>query len=81
MNRAEAEANSRALDSLLNYEAVKHFGNEAHERARHDECMATYEAAGVKTQQSLSVLNLGQNWIFSGALVRVCVRACVCACV
>jgi hypothetical protein len=47
MNRAEAEANSRALDSLLNYETVKYFGNEAHELARHDECMAKYQVRGV----------------------------------
>lgn len=43
MNRAEAEANSRALDSLLNYETVKYFGNEGHELRRHDECMAKYQ--------------------------------------
>ncbi|KIZ04396.1 ATP-binding cassette, subfamily B, bacterial [Monoraphidium neglectum] len=76
MNRAEAEANSRALDSLLNYETVKYFGNEQHELRRHDECMAKYQAAGIKTQQSLSMLNLGQNWIFSGALATAMVMTC-----
>ncbi|KAI8463500.1 MAG: half-size ABC transporter [Monoraphidium minutum] len=76
MNRAEAEANTRALDSLLNYETVKYFGNEQHELRRHDECMAKYQAAGIQTQQSLSVLNLGQNWIFSAALAAAMVMTC-----
>lgn len=76
MNRAEAEAHSRALDSLLNYETVKYFGNEAHELRRHDECMAKYQAAGIKTQQSLSMLNLGQNVIFSCALAAAMVMTC-----
>ncbi|GBF89753.1 metal ABC transporter permease [Raphidocelis subcapitata] len=76
LNRAEAEANSRALDSLLNYETVKYFGNEAHELARHDECMAKYQAAGIKTQQSLSMLNLGQNCIFSAALAAAMALTC-----
>eukprot|EP00877_Chromochloris_zofingiensis_P009454 jgi/Chrzof1/4762/Cz14g25100.t1 len=68
MNKAESDANSRAVDSLINYEPVKYFGNEAHELARYDECLAKYQAAGIKTQQSLSMLNLGQNVIFSTAL-------------
>ena len=43
MNRAEAQANNRAIDSLLNYETVKYCGNEEHEVARYDECMARYQ--------------------------------------
>lgn len=43
MNRAEAQANNRAIDSLINYETVKYCGNEAHEVARYDECMAKYQ--------------------------------------
>lgn len=44
MNRAEAQANNRAVDSLINYETVKYCGNEEHEVARYDECMAKYQA-------------------------------------
>lgn len=43
MNRAESEANNRAVDSLINYETVKYFGNEAAELKRYDECMAKYQ--------------------------------------
>lgn len=43
MNRAEAQANNRAIDSLINYETVKYCGNEEHEVARYDECMAKYQ--------------------------------------
>jgi len=64
MNRAEAEANSRALDSLLNYETVKYFGNEKHELARHDECMAKYQVGWVG--------GWGLVWGF-GLVVCVCV--------
>jgi ABC-type transport system involved in Fe-S cluster assembly fused permease/ATPase subunit len=43
MNRAESEANNRAVDSLINYETVKYFGNETHEATRYDECMQKYQ--------------------------------------
>lgn len=46
MNKAESDANSRAVDSLINYEPVKYFGNEAHELARYDECLAKYQVSG-----------------------------------
>jgi ATP-binding cassette subfamily B protein len=46
MNRAEAQANNRAIDSLINYETVKYCGNEEHEVARYDECMAKYQVIG-----------------------------------
>lgn len=68
MNRAESEAGARAVDSLINYETVKFFGNEKHEQERYDEHIKKYEKYAVETQQSLSLLNFGQNAIFSSAI-------------
>jgi ABC transporter ATM len=68
MNRAESDAHARAVDALINYETVKYFGNERFELESYKRCMEAYSAAAIKTQTSLSLLNLGQSWLFSGAL-------------
>jgi ABC-type transport system involved in Fe-S cluster assembly fused permease/ATPase subunit len=65
MNEADTEANSKAVDSLLNYETVKYFGNEEHEARRYDGAFATYERAAVRTRTSLSTLNIGQAFIIA----------------
>ncbi len=75
MNDRDTEANSRAIDSLLNYETVKYFGNEAHEARRFDEAMQQYERAAVQNTVSLSALNVGQGFIISIGLVLVMVMA------
>ena len=68
MNETDNEAQTKAIDSLLNFETVKYFGNEHHEARRFDESLARYEAAAVKSQVSLNALNIGQAVIISGAL-------------
>ncbi|MCB5943752.1 ABC transporter ATP-binding protein/permease [Acidocella sp. KAb 2-4] len=68
MNETDTEAQGKAIDSLLNFETVKYFGNEAHESKRFDESLARYEAASVKSQVSLNALNIGQAVIISLAL-------------
>ena len=65
MNESDTEANTKAIDSLLNYETVKYFGAEEREAARYDRSMERYERASVKTYTSLAVLNIGQNVIFT----------------
>ena len=59
MNELDSKANTRAIDSLLNYETVKYFGNEDCEARRYDESMQRWEKAAVKSQTSLSLLNVG----------------------
>ncbi len=71
MNDADTSANTRAIDSLLNYETVKYFGNEAHEANRYDERLANYEEAAVKSNVSLAALNFGQAAIISVGLTLV----------
>jgi ATP-binding cassette subfamily B protein len=68
MNETDNEAQTKAIDSLLNFETVKYFGNEAHESKRFDESLARYEAASIKSQVSLNMLNIGQAVIISVAL-------------
>jgi ATP-binding cassette, subfamily B, heavy metal transporter len=71
MNEADTSANTRAIDSLLNYETVKYFGNEEHEAQRYDERLANYEEAAVKSNVSLAALNFGQAAIISVGLTLV----------
>lgn len=61
MNRLENEASTRAVESLINVEAVKLFGGEERECARYEDVMRSYQDAALKTQTSLSALNFGQN--------------------
>jgi ABC-type transport system involved in Fe-S cluster assembly fused permease/ATPase subunit len=68
MNESDQEANTKAVDSLLNYETVKYFGAEARETARYDKSLEVYERAGVKTYITLAVLNTGQGLIFISAM-------------
>ncbi len=65
MNESDRDANSKAIDSLLNYETVKYFGNEEMEANRYDRSMARYERAAIRTYYSLGVLNSGQAIIFT----------------
>eukprot|EP00752_Nemacystus_decipiens_P000823 g823.t1 len=75
MNTKDSEANTKAIDSLLNYETVKYFGAEAHEAARFDRSMRDYEWAAVKSITSLSVVNIGQGAIVSIGLVVIMLMA------
>ena len=65
MNDMDSKANTRAIDSLLNYETVKYFGNEAYEARRYDENLEKWEEAAVRNQTSLAALNAGQSVIIA----------------
>jgi len=71
MNESDVDANTKAIDSLLNYETVKYFGAERREAARYDRSMERYERSSVKTYTSLAVLNAGQAVIFTIGLTAV----------
>lgn len=71
MNDSDTEANTKAIDSLLNFETVKYFGNEDLEARRFDKSMARYERAAIKTYYSLGVLNTGQAAIFTAGMTAV----------
>ncbi|MGB2933574.1 MAG: ABC transporter ATP-binding protein/permease [Methyloceanibacter sp.] len=75
MNESDTEAHSKAVDSLLNYETVKYFGNEELEGRRFDASMARYEKAAIRTYTSLGVLNSGQAVIFTTGMVVCMVLA------
>ncbi|WP_417448908.1 ABC transporter transmembrane domain-containing protein [Kordiimonas sp.] len=71
MNDEDTKANTKAVDSLLNFETVKYFTNEEHEANRYDKALAAYESASVRSQISLTLLNIGQGIIISLGLVIV----------
>lgn len=75
MNDQDTKANSKAVDSLLNFETVKYFTNEGYESTRYDVALASYESAAVRSQLSLTLLNVGQGIIISLGLVIVLLMA------
>ena len=75
MNDRDSEANTKAIDSLLNFETVKYFANEEHEARRFDTALQAYEKAAVKSQTTLAFLNVGQGIIISVGLVAVMLLA------
>lgn len=75
MNDLDSKANTKAVDSLINYETVKYFSNEDYEARRYDEGLQRYESAAVKSQTSLSILNTGQSMIIATAVTLILWRA------
>ncbi|RAI56929.1 ABCB family ABC transporter ATP-binding protein/permease [Roseicella frigidaeris] len=75
MNQTDQEANTKAIDSLLNYETVKYFGNEPHEARRYDESLTRYERAYVRSETTLNMLNGGQAAIIALGLTAVMLLA------
>jgi ATP-binding cassette subfamily B protein len=75
MNETDQEANTRAIDSLLNYETVKYFNNEEHEVRRFDRALARYEEAAVKSESTLSFMNVGQAFLIGIGLTGVMIMA------
>jgi len=74
-NELDSKANTRAIDSLLNYETVKYFNNEEYEARRYDENLQKYESAAVKNEASLGILNIGQSLIIAAAVTLLMVLA------
>jgi len=75
MNEMDQDANTKAIDSLLNYETVKYFGNEKHEERRYDGSLARYEGAYIRSEVTLNLLNMGQAAIIAVGLTVVMVMA------
>ena len=75
MNELDSKANTKAIDSLLNYETVKYFGNEEYEAKRYDQGLQNFENAAVRSQTSLSFLNTGQSLIIATAVTLILWRA------
>ena len=75
MNELDSKANTRAIDSLFNYETVKYFSNEEYEAKRYDEGLQRYEQAAVRSQTSLTFLNTGQSLIIALAVTLILWRA------
>lgn len=71
MNDRDNEANTKAIDSLLNYETVKYFVNEEHEYKRYDTSLEQYQTEAIKSQSSLSLLNIGQGAIIGIGLIGI----------
>ncbi len=71
MNESDTDANTKAIDSLLNFETVKYFGAERREAERYDKSMARYERMSIRTYVSLAVLNAGQAVIFTAGMIVV----------
>ncbi|HKJ09728.1 MAG TPA: ABC transporter ATP-binding protein/permease, partial [Gammaproteobacteria bacterium] len=71
MNAMDSAANTQAIDSLINYETVKYFGNEQHELGRYDRSLQSWEEAAIKSQTSLSALNFGQGTIIAVAVTAM----------
>ena len=77
MNEQDSKANTKAVDALINYETVKYFSNEGFEQARYDDNLKRLESASVKSQTSLSLLNLGQSFIIAVTVTLLVWRATV----
>jgi ATP-binding cassette subfamily B protein len=75
MNENDSQSQTKAIDSLLNYETVKYFNNEYHEKERFDQSLRLYEKAAVQSKISLSYLNIGQVFIISVGLISVMILA------
>ena len=75
MNRMDGEANTKAIDSLLNYETVKYFNNEKHEASRFDAALKSYESSAIKSKVSLSYLNIGQGAVISIGMTILMIMA------
>ncbi|MFL6646441.1 MAG: ABCB family ABC transporter ATP-binding protein/permease, partial [Sulfurifustaceae bacterium] len=75
MNEMDSKANTRAIDSLINYETVKYFNNEKYEARRYDEMLDVWEKAAVRNQTSLSFLNAGQAFIIAGGVTLLMLMA------
>jgi len=74
-NELDAKANTRAIDSLLNYETVKYFNNEEFEAGRYDDSLQKYESADVKNEASLGALNIGQSLVIAIAVTALMILA------
>jgi len=74
-NELDSRANTRAIDSLLNYETVKYFNNEEYEARRYDENLRSYESAAVRSEASLGLLNVGQSFIIAIAVTVLMILA------
>jgi ATP-binding cassette, subfamily B, heavy metal transporter len=77
MNDLDSKANTKAIDSILNYETVKYFGNEAFEAKRYDDSLQRWMNAAIRSQTSLSLLNFGQSLIIATAVTLMVWRATV----